>query len=166
MKLTFDVPDKYGEELQNTLQTVIREALKMLKDTDKAPDFGDEYYYINIVGEVDSDKWEGLNLEKDMLVFGNIYKTKEEAEFKCEQLKVIHELEELADDNQPWDSMAYDHYYLLYNSVNSQVEIGASYGANITPFYFNTFESAKAAVSKIGEERLKKYYFCIPEDKT
>ena len=160
MKLTFDVPDDIALGLKAVVEETIAELTKW-------PQKDDPYYFIASDGGVVCDVYADFSSDKDRLEFGNMFKTREEAEFKREQLKVMHELEELADDNQPWDNFSEDsHYYLLYNSVKSQVEIGASYMANITPFYFNTFQSAKAAIDKIGEDRLKKYYFCIPEDKT
>lgn len=161
MKLTFNVPDDIALGLKAVVEETIAELTKW-------PQKDDPYYFIASDGGVVYDVYDSdFSSDKDRLEFGNMFKTKEEAEFKREQLKVMHELEELADDNQSWDNFSeYSHYYLMYNSVNLQVGIGASYMAHITPFYFNTFESAKAAISKIGEERLKKYYFCIPEDKT
>lgn len=166
MKLSFDVPDKYGEDLQNTLQTVIAEALKTLKRADKVPDFGEEYYYIDINGVVDWDNWEGSDLEKEMLAFGNIYKTKEEAQFKLEQIKVLHELEELADDDQEWNGdNSHLHYYLewSYNTNNIVTDWNNCYRKGV--FYFKSEESAEAAIKQIGEYRLKKYFFMMPEDK-
>ena len=167
MKLTFDVPDKYGEDLQNTLQTVIKEALKIFKESDKAPDFGDEYYYIDNDGTVDSENWEGSDLEKEMLAFDNIYKTKEEAEFTLEQLKVLHELRELADDDRKWNPKNYcPHYYLFYSYESNT--LGVDYNNYFCKgmFYFKSEESAQSAIKQIGEDRLKKYYFLVPEDKT
>lgn len=161
MKLTFDVPDDIALGLKAVVEETIAELTKW-------PQKDDPYYFITSDGGVVYDVYDSdFSSDKDRLEFGNMFKSKEEAEFKCEQLKVMHELEELADDDQPWGHFtAYNHYYLFYDSSNSKVKIDASYVAHLTPFYFNTFESAKAAISKIGEERLKKYYFCIPEDKT
>jgi len=160
MKITFDVPDDIALGLKAVVEETIAELTKW-------PQRGDEYYYIRGNSEILRTNYNDVLFDKERLEFGNMFKTKEEAEFKREQLKVMHELEELADDNQPWGNFtAYNHYYLFYDSSNSKVKIDASYMAHLTPFYFNTFESAKAAISKIGEERLKKYYFCIPEDKT
>lgn len=166
MKLSFDVPDKYGEDLQNTLQTVIKETLKMLKDADKVPDFGEEYYYIDINGVVEWEKWEGSDLEKEMLVFDNIYKTKEEAEFTLEQLKVLRELKELADDDQEWNgNNSHLHYYLAYSYHDNKIETDWNNSCCKGTFYFKSVESAEAAIKQIGKDRLKKYYFLVPEDK-
>jgi len=165
MKLSFDVPDKYGEDLQNTLQTVIKETLKILKDADKVPDFGEKYYYIDINGVVNWDNWEDSVLEKEMLVFDNIYKTKEEAEFALEQLKVLRELKELADDDQPWDKTL--HYAIYYDYPRNIITFEAWMNYQHLPnaYYFKSVESAQAAIKQIGEDRLKKYYFLVPEDK-
>lgn len=160
MKLTFDVPDDMALGLKKVVEETIAELTKW-------PQKNDQYWFLCADGLITSSRWCDDLIDQNHFAIGNCFKTKKEVEFKVEQLKVLHELEELADDKQPWDNFSeYCHYYLFYNTMTSQVWIGSTNTINITPFYFNTFESARAAISKIGEERLKKYYFCIPEDKT
>lgn len=160
MKLTFDVPDDIVLGLKRVVEETIAELTKW-------PQRGDEYYYIRGNGEILRVYYKDDLFDKERLEFGNMFKTKEEAEFKREQLKVLHELEELADDDQPWENLV-RHYIIYFSYGMSDIAIewwvGDQYAPNI--YYFKSIESAKAAISKIGKERLRKYYFCIPEDKT
>ena len=161
MKLTFDVPEglveKIGEE--------IKAALEEYKKKKIWPQNGDDYYYITGAGNIFADYYDDHETDITKLDLGNCFKTLEEAEFKVEQLKVLHELEQLADDDQI-DAYNDYHYMLIYDFDKSAVEIndiicaGFMYGTH----YFKTKKSAQAAIDKIGTDRLKKYYFCIPEE--
>ena len=162
MKLTFDVPDDIALGLKAVVEETIAELTKW-------PQKDDPYYFITSDGGVVYDVYDSdFSSDKDRLEFGNMFKTREEAEFKCEQLKVLHELEQLADDNQPWDGCHNKHWYINCTIINRVVEVTVHCCCQLIlqPYCFKSEESAIAAIKKIGEERLKKYYFCIPEDKT
>lgn len=160
MKLTFDVPDDIALGLRKVVEETIAELTKW-------PQKGDHYYYITSDGNILCDIYDDHPLDEDRRELGNMFKTTEEAKFKHEQLKVLHELEELADDDQPWDNLK-EHYAIYYSHlfdyISTEVWLVDQQVSNT--YYFKSIESARAAISKIGEERLKKYYFCIPEDKT
>ena len=162
MLLQFDVPEEYGNLFRELVDDMVQ---KVLKET-AWPQKGDAYYYVRHSGEVATGIFTGCGYDKEMMDFGNFFKTKEEAEFKKEQLIVLHELEKLANDNNEWDTYDY-HYYIHYNIYAKQIEIGANYtyvNGN-RAFYFDSAELAQAAIDKIGADRLIKYYFCIPEEK-
>lgn len=166
MKLEFDVPDKYGDAMQDCIQNIIDQVLEALQESEW-PQTGDNYYYIAGNGEVFKSEFNSeFDYDCDSLEFGNCFKTKEEAEFKLEQLKVIHELEELADDDQPWDDPK-QHFIIQYDNSSSclYVEHWRKFQTVPRNYYFKSFKSAEAAINKIGADRLKKYYFCIPENK-
>lgn len=160
MKLTFDVPDDIALGLKKVIDETIAELTKW-------PQRGDEYYYIKGNGEILRTHYNDVIFDKERLEFGNMFKTKEEAEFKREQLKVLHELEQLVDDDQLWDDVN-KHFVIAYDNSSLCLYVEYWRKSQIVPrtYYFKSCESAEAAISKIGEERLKKYYFCVPEDKT
>lgn len=160
MKLTFDVPDDIALGLKKVIDETIAELTKW-------PQRGDGYYYIRGNGEILRTHYNDVIFDKERLEFGNMFKTKEEAEFKREQLKVMHELEELVDDDQPWNNSD-EHYAIYYSHFFGCITVEEWRANQYVPntYYFKSCESAQAAISKIGEERLKKYYFCVPEDKT
>lgn len=161
MKLTFDVPEEMAEKIGEE----IKAALEKYKEKQSWPQMGDKYWYIKFNNTIGCTEWDNMTEEFQMLEIGNVFRTQEEAEFKTEQLKVLHELEQLADDDQI-DAYKNYHYILIYDFDEFAVKIddivcaGFMYGTH----YFKSKESAQAAIDKIGEDRLKKYYFCIPEE--
>lgn len=164
MKIEFYVPDKYGDVMQDSLQNIIDQVLEALQESEW-PQTGDNYYYIAGNGEVVKSQFNSeFDYDCDSLEFGNCFKTKEEAEFKREQLKVLHELEELADDDQKWDGKN-GHYIIVYDHENNEIALWDYQIFHPHSLCFKSKESAQAAIDKIGEDRLKKYYFCVGEIK-
>ena len=160
MKLTFDVP----EELAKKIGEEIKAALDEYRKKQVWPQDGDEYYCIQGSGKIASSIFHHYSeYDVQALNLGNCFRTNEEVKFKREQLKVFHELEQLADDDQPWDGNL-PHFYIQYDYRDGWIETDYTYGIKNNMFYFQTREAAQAAIDKIGEERLKKYYFCIPEE--
>ena len=164
MKLTFDVPDQCSE----TIQQLVQQVLEMLQESTKQsqwPQKGDIYYWLNCDGAVYDDVWTDESSDINCRAIGNCFKTWDEAALRSGQLQVIHELEQLADDDQPWNSSAC-HWYLAYSYIGNSEEIEAISSERIRSnrFYFKSRESAQAAIDKIGKERLMKYYFKIPEE--
>lgn len=156
MKLEFDVPKGY----EALFKEVVNE---MIKKITTWPQIGDKYYYISD-WDIEEEQFDDDGYDSRLQSIGNMFKTKEEAEFKREQLKVLHELEELADDDQEWDGN-HHHFTIKYlHHVNTFI-IDYRITDQYCQFYFKSYESTQAAINKIGEERLKKYYFCVPENK-
>lgn len=161
MKLTFDVPDEYAVGIRQ----VMNEVLAGLKEPE-FPQVGDIYYYITSVGNILIGCYDDHKTDNAKLDLGNCFKTIEDAKFKVEQLKVLHELEQLADDDKPWDGITI-HWYPVCSYCNTwRIETVNSQWFRGDRVHFKSKESCQAAIDKIGENRLKKYYFCIPEDKT
>ena len=57
------------------------------------------------------------------------------------------------------------HRLMYYNKKNDCVDILSCYCDKYVPFniYFSSEEQVRKAVKEIGEDRLKKYYFCVEE---
>ena len=161
MKLTFDVPEGMAEKIAEDIKV----ALEEYKKKQIWPQEGDKYYHLGYDGNVTWDRYNDDFVDKNRFRLGNMFKTKEEAEFKLEQLRVLHELGQLADDDKI-DAYKNYHYMLIYDFDKSAVKICDIVCANFMygTHYFKSKESAQAAINKIGEDRLKKYYFCIPEE--
>lgn len=162
MKLTFDVP----EELAEKIGEEIKAALDEYKKSKPFPQAGDKFFFICANGVIGNDTFARYPARDfGMYNFGNCFRTKEEAEFKLEQLKVLHELEQLADDDQPWDDEN-KHFIIEYDNSLSELYVVYWRKAQTLPrtYYFKSIQSAEAAINKIGADRLKKYYFCIQEE--
>lgn len=137
-------------------------------------EYGCEYWYIDHVDcslnqvRCGSD-YGHKDVRSNMLYsIGNYFKTKKDAEFELERLKVIKELKDWSTDNNSTDA------YLLvpevmvshdYRSYEYRVEVVHSDHIgyiNLTySICFDSRETAEDAIRAIGEERILKYYFKI-----
>ena len=166
MKIEFYVPDKYGDAMQDCMQNIIDQVLEALKEESKWPQHGDVMSYMQGDGSINTTTYNENNSYYNRLIeLGNCFKTEEEAYFKREQLKVLHELKELTDDDQAWeDNDKHTHYTIAYDYHNNIIQIIGWRRTQHSQYYFKTKKSAQLAIDRIGEDRLKKYYFCISEE--
>lgn len=128
------------------------------------PEFHDKYYYIDSAGVVNVGYWDDYRIDKIRYAIGNIYRTEEEAKFAVEQLKILAELKEYADDDKEWNNRN-NHWSIQYTALSGHIEVDFYSNTLSVPFnlYFSSPEQAQKAIDAIGEERLKKYYFCVEE---
>lgn len=133
------------------------------------PGMGEWYFFLDDRGTPASTFNAGvvattLNL-KDRRSIGNCFRTKEEAEFAVERLKVLAEMRKYAKGFKPDWSNTYTQKYLLYvrtdcaNSKRRYVVVADYNTINHGIIYFASVKDAKACIDGIGEERLLKYYF-------
>lgn len=153
-----EIQAKYGEYLvdEDKLKgLLVKPKPKTVWDLIK----GDRYYFIETNGGVYSCYWLADVNDLCRIEFGNVFLTKEEAEFelerrKCEaiMLKYGRRMFKYGDGN----------YLLRFNNTNKKVEVDFwsiyQYQGSI---YFDTEELAQKAIDEIGEERLKKYVFRV-----
>jgi hypothetical protein len=149
------------EELVNGVKDIVG---GIVKDYEKIwPKKGDKYWFITAYGNIVWDQYYNALEDEELKEIGNFFKTEEEAEETLEYFKVLHELKELADDDKTWDGEN-GHWGLDYDTFEDKIDISERlYDISGGAYYFKSKESAQAAVEKIGEERLKKYYFFIEE---
>lgn len=100
---------------------------------------------------------------------GLCFQTEEQAEFMAEKLKVIHELEKFAYENNEEEEIDFNkpqtRHFICYDIRDKKVDIDWSSTLFFMPFniYFSSEEIAKKAIETIGEDRIKKYYFGVSE---
>ena len=90
----------------------------------------------------------------------------------AEKLRVIHELEKFAYDNNEEEIMSYfknllkAKYFLRIEIRSKKLEVVSSPTHEYLPFhiYFDSEVLAEKAIATIGEDRIKKYYFGITEE--
>lgn len=156
--MTKDEKLKRIEDIEKELAE-LKESIKEEDENNQLcwkPKSGEKYYYIPSYEESFSDAWENHPIEEKRLVIGNIFKTKEEADFAIGKLKVIHELKQFAIPSKKWKcgtnwSIGFDFCtQTLIPILNGNVKYGE--------IYFSTKEIAHKAIEAVGEERIKKYY--------
>lgn len=127
------------------------------------PNKNEKYCYIG--GDGDIYHTVNVNLTTDGRVFsiGNYFKTDEEAEHMVEKLKVIKELQDFAIENRDeeidWYDKEQDKWEISYKDSNVEPICNNYYRAQTFNIYFTSLKIAKEAIKKIGEDRIKKYYF-------
>ena len=128
----------------------------------------DGHYYYNDGRTYQSSYCED-SIDKCRLEFGNCFKTKEEASHMIEKLKVINELKNFALENNDkdvdWRDKCTTKYFISYDFDDEKIQFVGYTFRNFLPFeiYFTSREIARKAIKKIGEYRIKKYYFDIEE---
>ena len=129
------------------------------------PREGELYFYVNSNGEIEYRYYKNRNINDKRRIcnIGNYFKTDEEAEHMVEKLKVIKELKELSNIKFNMSDYLKNNkiYYISYDfTQNRIVPLFDNISRNI-PFnvYFSTKEDCEKAITKIGKERLERYYF-------
>lgn len=162
-----------SDEVYENLSTeeLLSENWEIYEEPKWKPSFGEVYYYINSNGEIDFSYYSDrtINDKRRVYSIGNYFKTDEEADHMMEKLKIIKELQDLAfkDSNKKiiWDDYTQDKYFISYDWLNLEIFIGTTERESSSPFqtYFISKKACEEAITKIGKERLEKYYFDIKE---
>lgn len=143
---------------------------KMLEETKSKvwkPSLGDKYYYINSNGDIKFSYYNTRSIDKRCI--GNFFKTDEEADHMVEKLKVIKELQDFAIENRDeeidWYDKEQDKWAICYDIEDKEIAYESGKKIKSVPFnvYFSTKEDCEKAITKIGKERLERYYFDIED---
>ena len=143
------------EELK-ALKERIAELEEQAKEEQEFPKMGDIYWRIDDRGSVDNCMYNNYYTDNHRQAIGNFFKTKEQAEFAVEKLKVEAELRKFS---RPFEYGKFN-YYLLFDidGNNFRTDV-TSYCPSQGAIYFESEEKAQQAISTVGEDRIKKYIF-------
>ena len=124
-----------------------------------------ELYYTN-TGYGETCNWFYYSIGDDTRVIGrysigNVFRTEAEAEFAAERLKVLAKMREWAGNyNDP-----YAISYIGFNNQDVQIIVVDKTGySSFGEMRFATREDAKNCINEVGEDRIIKYYFMVPEE--
>ena len=147
------------EELK-ALKKRIAELEEQAKEEQEFPQDGDVYWYINPLGFAFHDEWSGFITEGHKIEIGNIFKTKEQADFAVEKLKVEAELRKFS---RPFKEDEYNYFIQIHPSHNNIVTDSDDYYQTQGTIYFESTTIANEAIDAIGENRIKKYIFGVED---
>lgn len=154
----------------NELANELEEIRKQLEEAEKKesgrwkPQVGEKYWSIDSGGSPSEADWDGCRIDKNRYAIGNRFKTREEAEFITERLKVFEEMKEFEESPEyEWDCKNH-HYYLKYNGIYNETNIDYTIDFRRNDIYFETKEKAQECIDKVGADRIKKYYLRIKEE--
>lgn len=128
------------------------------------PQADETYYSIDKSGIILGTNNVEFDMDRRAIELGNCFKTKEKALHMVEKIKIINKLRELSNIN--FNETDDRHYMIVYNKDDGEIISDFCYSLNPIPFnvFFKTREDCENAISTIGEENLKKYYFDIVEE--
>ena len=155
-----EIQAKYGEYLvdENKLkELLVKPEPKTVWDLK----YGDSYYYLDSSGNVVCTYWGGCPDDEMTIAFGNVFLTKEEAEFELERRKC--EAIMLKYGRRTFKYGKHNCFIVIFDKrmiIESAFNFNIYYQGTI---YFDTEELAQKAIDEIGEERLKKYVFRVEE---
>lgn len=155
-----EIQAKYGEYLvdeDKLKELLVKPKPKTVWDLKD----GNGYSYINTISNIYYDTWNGDAWDLRVRENGNVFLTKEEAEFELERRKCEAIMLKYGRRTFKYDQK---NFSINYNHRNNYIGIAwwteRQYQGNI---YYDTEELAKRAIDEIGEERLKKYVFRVEE---
>lgn len=150
------------DEERNTLLSLVKKSNEPKSKVWK-PKFGLVYYFISNNGEIEATNCIESIADEERFVFGNCFKTEDEAKFALEKLKVITELKRFAIEHNEgeidWNSKIQNIYCLYYREHRGDIEADYFCSRLWDGVFFTSKKIAEQAIKEIGEERLKKYYF-------
>lgn len=132
-----------------------------LKEPKWKPNYGDKYYFIDENG-IQEELWDGVYFDNFLYEIGNCFKTREEAAFELERLKVIAKMKEYSFDPN-WDDEYQPKYILVFDHKRKVVDNIHNPICQCCDIVFESEDTCKRCVREVGEDKIKKYYFRIKE---
>ena len=139
-------------------------------DNKKFPSKNEKYFYIAASGLVLETTNDGYESDETRISMGNCFKTKEDAKFELERLRVLHKMRKIAGDVViKKEDTKTSHLWcgLIYSSTDKIIPYficSTNYDEHLiksSEIIFPNASSARKAIAEIGEGVLKKYYFRI-----
>lgn len=157
-----DIIENYSKELEYLPSSKIENLQALLEDIKDKPKSiwdldiagGKEYYVLWTDGHIDANDFIS-HLDEKKRDMGNAFLTREEAEFELERRKIEAIMRKYS---RPFEHDE-DNWYIEYSHYSKHIGIDALYEYDCGIIYFESEEIARDVINKIGEDRLKKYWF-------
>lgn len=142
------------EELQKNIK-ILEERLNKIN---KWPNEDDLYYYISGCGSINRAFFGNSEYHIAKVEIGNCFKTKQEAEFELEKMKVRAELKKFG-FKPNWEDSETSKYYIFYDNRSKQLCVERIQFMQDDIIYFDSLDTVEKAIEQVGEDRIKKYLF-------
>ena len=150
------------KQLEEDFNTQVTDIKKQIEECDKKVlepiKLGEKYYSISINGEIDSYNFCNDNVDKEIIGFGNYFKTQEEAERKRFEIRLHRQLELFALENNDteitWDINS--EKYLINYSKDMGIVIDKVYTLkDFGQVYFTSREIAEKALETFKNDLIR-----------
>ena len=150
--------DDNWEDIKELIVQKAEAELKPKSIWDLKKEDGEQYYVLRTTGDINIDNFSS-RLDEYIREAGNVFLTREEAEFEIERRKIETIMMK---HGRPFKYGEYD-YCIEYSHNNNTLSIFRYSAASFGIPYFETREIAEKVIDEIGEDRLKKYWFGVTE---
>ena len=138
------------------LKQRITELEQQVEQEKDFPQYEEDYWYVDNDTEVRGMVWYGDDYDQGRVSINNVFKTKDQAEFAAEKLRVEAELRKFS---RPFKYGDWN-FEILWNNHENNIELDWSgYVVRQSVIYFESGEVAEKAIESVGAERIKKYIF-------
>lgn len=125
----------------------------------------DGYWFILSDGDIKPDKWINCEMDKERLIAGNVFPTKEAAKLEAKRRNLLTRFRSFRDEcndgwKPDWSNSFKSKYYL--EIIDSKVVLDSvNYANRIATFgYFKNEEDAERAIKLFGDEIEKLFVEC------
>ena len=151
------------KQLEEDFNTQVTDIKKQIEEYDKKvfkPNkLGEEYYSILDNGKIYTHKFLNSNTDKELISFGNYFKTKEEAERKRFEIRLHRQLELFALENNEteidWSDEGGKKYIITYNKDDGIFIYMVYTLKNFGQVYFTSKEIAEKALEAFKDDLIR-----------
>lgn len=149
---------------KEVLQAELNKLEELIKQEDEpayyAPKMNEKYFYLDVIGTVESKTWQGTYFDRIMDYFSNCYETSSEARYAREIQRDLVRLQRLAltlnkGEEINWKYTQQTKYYLIYNHFSHYIEQCKRYTSQGGGIYCLNSEYLNEAIKLFGKERLR-----------
>lgn len=161
--------DEYWYNISDHLCVTPESALELYIDNHKTVwdlKSGDKCYFVTVVGHIFSGTWNNWNTQIENRKLGNVFLTKEDAEYELERRRIENEMLRLG-GRRNFKKGELNWYIYFGVSVTNKNSIRYNYDIDNNDgrwrIYFDSFKDCSNAVKFIGEDKINKYLFGVEE---
>ena len=150
------------KQLEKDFNTQVADIKKQIEECDnkvfKPNKFGEKYYTISTKGKIGSYSFCNDDFDKEIIDFGNFFKTKEEAERKCFEIRLHRKLELFALENNDAeiDLNIHSEKYIISYRIDGNIFVDKVYSfKDLGQVYFTSKEIAEKALETFKDDLVR-----------
>ena len=150
------------KQLEKDFNTQVADIKKQIEECDnkvfKPSKFGEKYYTISTKGKIGSYSFCNDDFDKEIIDFGNYFKTQEEAERKRFEIRLHRQLELFALENNDTeiDLNIHSEKYIISYRIDGNIFIDKVYSfKDLGQVYFTSKEIAEKALETFRHELIR-----------
>lgn len=120
---------------------------------------GDAFWWVDSRGWVRKETWIGRDYDVNSRDQGNVFLTKEEAEFEAKRREVVTKVRKYSRPYIPKK----DNYFPYYSDNYKCIQISCTCDCYYDMLSFNSYGDIHKAIDEVGEDDFKKYYLGVTE---